>query len=207
MENSPPEKLPAELRNEIYRLVVSADKPLTVCAQSPGYHKAIQPPITRVCRQIRDESLGVFYHCNDFVFEVVSAECWGDPECDITDRSCEIERWLECSTEKNRAAIRNLLIVCGEYSDCCLDGDSEWQDLAEILLGYGYGGKGEQKNKFKCTIHVHLVFQYWGSLMRVMRRAGTDPEAYSLEQVAKSTKLFEDLGFDVQVTSETVNDR
>lgn len=146
----------------------------------------------------------MFYHCNDFVFEVVSAECWGDPECDISDRTCEIERWLECTTEKNRAAIRNLLIVCGEYSDASLDCDSEWQDLAEMLLDHGYGCKGEQKNKFKCTIHFHLVFQYWGSLLREILRAGTDPKVYCREQEAKSQRFFEDLGFDIQVTSETV---
>lgn len=205
MQNSPLEKLPAELRNKIYRLVVSDNKPLTVCARSPGYHKAIQPPITRVCRQIRDESLTMFYHCNEFVFEVTPAESWTETRWDIADRVWEIERWLHSTSENYRAAIRGLLIVCG--SNCrAPDCESMWQVLAEMLesYGYGYGGKEAKNNKLKCTIHIHLVFDLWASWLFANLPAGTSLEIYRREQETKSTKLFEDLGLDAHVTSEMV---
>ncbi|PPJ51509.1 hypothetical protein CBER1_07967 [Cercospora berteroae] len=203
MENSPLEKLPAELRNEIYRLAVSANKPLNVCARSPGYHKAVQPPITRVCRQIRGESLGIFYHCNDLVFKVVSAECWDDGADNIGDRMDEIELWLKCTRKKNRAAIRNLQIVCGSNFRPP-NYDSEWQFLKGMLLEHGYGEKEKRKNILKCSIHVHLVFNYWARKAAILL-GGLSIEAYRAKQELHSRKPFEDSGFNVQVTSEQVH--
>lgn len=90
--------LPAELRNQIYSYMESlhadlckdppttyrrrriADGGNTTCSDgawwahyaptslSGGIAFPTQPPITRVCRQIRNETLPIFYGANDFVF-------------------------------------------------------------------------------------------------------------------------------------------
>lgn len=62
-------RLPAELRNEIYSLVLKAETPLFV--STPRYFKV--KPMLRllsVCRQIRSEAGGIFYSDNRFTFHV-----------------------------------------------------------------------------------------------------------------------------------------
>jgi hypothetical protein len=53
--------LPAELRNQIWQLVVVSDVPLAIVGSSPE-----QPGLTRACRQTRNEALGFFYRKNTF---------------------------------------------------------------------------------------------------------------------------------------------
>ncbi|KAF2773403.1 hypothetical protein EJ03DRAFT_371323 [Teratosphaeria nubilosa] len=62
---SPLLDLPPELRNEIYRLVLVKDRQIRVTKRT-----ATQPGITRVNRQTRQESLGIFLKENNFVVTV-----------------------------------------------------------------------------------------------------------------------------------------
>lgn len=56
--------LPAELRNHIYQSLLSSDEPLDASKPIP------QPNLTRVCRQMREESLAWFYTRNLFTISV-----------------------------------------------------------------------------------------------------------------------------------------
>ncbi|KAK4498970.1 hypothetical protein PRZ48_009481 [Zasmidium cellare] len=66
------QSLPAEIRNRIYELALpsknNGDPPLVVA--SPTWDNlmvsAVEPGITRACRQTRSESLKMFYEANDF---------------------------------------------------------------------------------------------------------------------------------------------
>lgn len=64
--------LPAEIREHIFTFVVVPDKKtmVTFCLdrfQKESYEEASQPPITRVSRQVRRETVPLFYECNEFV--------------------------------------------------------------------------------------------------------------------------------------------
>lgn len=71
-------KLPAELKNAIYRLVLVREDAIVVCERGrfgPRYTFAYKctdegndPPLLRVCREIRTEALAIFYGCNVFQF-------------------------------------------------------------------------------------------------------------------------------------------
>jgi hypothetical protein len=61
VQDSPLLKLPAEIRNEIWRWTVVVPNQLAIYGDNPK-----QPAITRTCRQIRQESIGYFYRKNSF---------------------------------------------------------------------------------------------------------------------------------------------
>lgn len=61
-------KLPAELRIQIFELALTSPTAYGVGDQRPINRQAVQPPLTRTCRQIRKEALPVFYECNTFNF-------------------------------------------------------------------------------------------------------------------------------------------
>ena len=62
----PFQTLPSELRNSIYKMLVILERPIKI--------DTVQPAITRVCRQLRAESLPIFYGNNIFLDPV----WWGE---------------------------------------------------------------------------------------------------------------------------------
>ena len=54
-------KLSPELRNAIYELVLLDEEPINIA-------KERQPAITRVCRQVRQECIAMYYFHNKFSF-------------------------------------------------------------------------------------------------------------------------------------------
>ena len=72
---SPLLRLPAELREQIYRYVVISSEPITVSRYFPSgirglFHRVVDnpkdPPLTCTCHQIRLEALAIFYSENIF---------------------------------------------------------------------------------------------------------------------------------------------
>ncbi|KAK5016519.1 hypothetical protein LTR39_002042 [Cryomyces antarcticus] len=63
-------KLPGEIRNKIYHLIVVARAEITVFDTDT----LTPPPFTLVCKQIRAESESVFYGCNMFYCRLFDAE-------------------------------------------------------------------------------------------------------------------------------------
>lgn len=64
--------LPAEIREYIFEFALVSEKPVVTFRldnyQRESYREATQPALTRVSRQIRQESLQVFYRVNCFIF-------------------------------------------------------------------------------------------------------------------------------------------
>ncbi|KAK5113577.1 hypothetical protein LTR85_010805 [Meristemomyces frigidus] len=82
-------ELPPELRDAIFEFALTSDKTLVTFRldtyQRDSYTQATQPPLTRVSRQLRHESIPIYYAANDFVLhtEGIKAE--------------NARRWLECN--------------------------------------------------------------------------------------------------------------
>ena len=91
--------LPPEIRDAIYEFALTSDKPVVAFCldhyQRDSYQEATQPPLTRVNRQIRRESLPVFYGCNDIVLHSDSS------------KASDTHRWLRC-IEPNLAMLRRI---------------------------------------------------------------------------------------------------
>lgn len=64
--------LPPELRNRIYEYVLTRRHRLLPWKRQNIY--PVEPALTRTCRQMRSEALGVFYHDNTFVAPVLETD-------------------------------------------------------------------------------------------------------------------------------------
>lgn len=139
MENSLFSKLSAELRNDIYKRVLSADRSLAICSGPSDLRKAKQPPITRVCSQIREETLQMFYHCNTFVAEISAHTNWTpDPDRWVIGKIDKIEHWLQCTTAQNLANVQDLRLVMTLPDYCYFeDAEDDWEGLNQALRRFG----------------------------------------------------------------------
>ena len=187
MENSPFGKLPAEIRNDLYRMVLEADKPLAICSKSPDLYTGAQPPITRVCSQIREETLPMFYHSNLFSAEIISGIHWNEsPDDDVLYRTDEIKEWFQCLTPKYLATIQNMCLVIVSPDDCELSRNKkDWKYLIKTLKRLGLvGGVG----KGKMRVDVWLLSDRTCSAKYQQRRAH------------ETWQFFRVLGLEVEVT-------
>ena len=82
-------ELPFEIREIIFDLTVSSEKPIVAFRldhyQRESYQEAIQPSLCRVSRQVREESLPIFFKSHTFIFHTEDSK--------LNDT----RRWLECS--------------------------------------------------------------------------------------------------------------
>lgn len=92
-------ELPPELRDAIYEYACTSDATTVTFRldkyQQGTYQEAIQPALTRVNRQVRVESLPVYYACNDFVMHTEES------------KAKDASRWLECN-EPHLLALRRV---------------------------------------------------------------------------------------------------
>ena len=99
---------PVEIRNRIYSTVLVRDRRIDLSTQKQWKYKPQsaevtalkQPPLTRVCKAIRNETLPIFYGCNAIMINLSK----------VPDRFIA-RRWLLDIGPSNR----NLLCNCGTY--------------------------------------------------------------------------------------------
>lgn len=81
-------ELPAEIRDLIFEFALTSDVPIVAFRlddyQRDSYVEATQPPLTRVSRQIRAESLSMFYSSNEIVLHTEEK------------KAKDTQRWLAC---------------------------------------------------------------------------------------------------------------
>ncbi|KAF2480888.1 hypothetical protein BDY17DRAFT_201991 [Neohortaea acidophila] len=88
MDNSPFARLSPELRNMIWKLAVTQNRPISLdCYENP------EPPITRVCEQIRQESIGLFYGGNIFLESLGNAQYFANEELRASYEAIGPERY------------------------------------------------------------------------------------------------------------------
>lgn len=73
----------------IFQFVVTADQTIVTFRldsyQRDSYSQAVQPALTRVSRQVRSESLPLYFECNDFVLHTESP------------KAHDAHRWFRCN--------------------------------------------------------------------------------------------------------------
>lgn len=82
-------ELPPELRDAIFEFALTSEKTIVTFRldgyQKDSYTQAIQPPLTQVNRQVRHESIPIYYASNDFVLHTEG------------NKSDDARRWLVCN--------------------------------------------------------------------------------------------------------------
>ena len=119
-------KLPAEIRNQIYRLVLLSHQKLKI-----GTDDALQPDLTKVCRQIRCETLSIFYGNNEFVFDMYNFNCTGmviwhrmlDSNYAVGPKDGTVMNLQPILPDQKVVARENLMRWAQEY----LDGSPSWR--------------------------------------------------------------------------------
>ena len=107
-------QLSAELRNRIYELALVHPQTKYVPCRCPWSEIGIdsteapvcQPPLTRLCRQIRNESLPVYYGNNVFIVDVNDIHYRRGVQCTIETG------WLRAIGPHNRRSLQNVYIHC-----------------------------------------------------------------------------------------------
>ncbi|KAK5732229.1 hypothetical protein LTR17_010675 [Elasticomyces elasticus] len=113
--------LPNELLDRIYEYAVtyhcSFDKDDTTiafrsfCSNFSDEHPAKQPAITKVSRQVREATLGMFYKLNQFYIRLTTLD-----EVKVMDGTFQACQWLESIGAQNVESIKNITI---QYCPFC----------------------------------------------------------------------------------------
>lgn len=155
MNNSPLALLPPEVRNRIYALALTKPGQVRIKHPPPAWKKdpAIQPPLTRVCRQIRFECLLMFYARNTFVIEIDVQGDWSD-QCPKTRKQLKMsQRWVERTKGEYHRLIGKMHIeLYAKHGERVYPGNwyggvswrlnhRRWEDLIDALLHRGYARK------------------------------------------------------------------
>ncbi|KAK3653160.1 hypothetical protein LTR56_004696 [Elasticomyces elasticus] len=122
MEHSPLARLPGEMRNRIYRLVLISNSNIRINHTGPSH-----PPLLLTCRAIRAESFVIYWKENQFVVPIPNYDSdlcirWHTWRCylESTYRLSVDSRGVDC---------------CPDDLDAALNGDS-WNNLIEWLERY-----------------------------------------------------------------------
>ena len=182
MDNSPFNKLSAELRNSIYNLVmVSDNKSLRI-----GNDSAKQPPITRVCKQIRSECLFMFYAQYDFCITIITSAFYlgiGTFKVKAGTTLWTMNNWLGAISKPAHLAVKTLTIfVLGDSAMMGagpLANRGEWELLASQLKECGYRKPRLQvevvvSRAYTSRTHVELWRNQADSLKNMLCDCGLD---------------------------------
>ena len=100
MESSPLARLPPELRNTIYEMVVLEEDPIDIEADQTTLAFPI-PGLLRTCSQLCAEASSIFYGRNIFVVS--------NPEFSyVNETECILHEWLRMLGGTNRALLREV---------------------------------------------------------------------------------------------------
>ena len=148
-EPSPLLRLPGELRNNIYRLVVVSSDDITV-----GVTGFTEPPILTVSKQVRREASAILYAENNFIVE--------SNDYDITPYN----KWIE---KLAAARLRHEIIhwsglVNGSFTDTTVP---NWANLLGWIEGYHAGSIAVEMKKPSRIASSSLEFLIMGGMFVV----------------------------------------
>ena len=138
MENSPLARLPPELREYIYELVLRDPSHLTVHLSS-GRPKLSQPSafrhhplaLAQTCAQLRDESLSIFFRINTFALETDHITTHHPGYGLRTSWLNTLRQWLDAIGDDNRRQLRDVDFDIGKLA---LDIASDYnKEIIEIV--------------------------------------------------------------------------
>ncbi|KAF7189273.1 hypothetical protein HII31_09426 [Pseudocercospora fuligena] len=145
MDKSPLQKLAPELRNRIYEAVLVSDSCLvTTCENAwfgPILPTATQPLITKVCKQMREETLRLFYNSNTFQ---ILLQIPGNDANTPSKQTLDARNWLlKVDPECHKSVkILNLYlefeVLCSAFRDTLRNVTAELKLLSKLLHRCGY---------------------------------------------------------------------
>ena len=119
--------LPPELRNKIYETVLNSEEEIDITTDQ-------QPSITKVCRQFRQESLGLYYSRNEFKFRTSSKD---------ENALKPVTNWLQRIGPHNCLYLRKLVVSLGVGNGFLVNhprrgrGQDAWSALVSDMKKHG----------------------------------------------------------------------
>lgn len=137
MDDSPLGRLPAELSNRVYALVMLSPGPYDI-----NLAKRIEPPLTQVCKEVRNKYRPMFYAMNTFKASVLYTNG--------SSNSPRVAEWLSKIDPSHGSAIKKIRI------DLLFDGGPPSR-AERFKLGLLLTRKGLKSSQ------VQWRFRYFGS--------------------------------------------
>lgn len=153
MDKSPFKKLSAELRNNIYELVLSSPDPICISVDTDEY--ASMSAITRVCRQIRNESVLLYHSVNSFVYNFGHnplRESLRGPYPALEQYTAHIGNWLTVKPREHLQAMKSLTLKV----DCQ---PNHWPSWYEYHM-YDFANIVERIKQCGCEDH-QISIEFW----------------------------------------------
>ena len=125
------QKLPAELRSYIYELAFTGPDGTNVLVVN-GFQKEnlVQPPLTRTGKQVRDESLPIYYGKTMFKLDLCCDECLTEDRGESATGWLSTLRWLSTLSPLHRSQL-GLAIVRPEA--VTLDWEAKYRSIDQRL--------------------------------------------------------------------------
>ncbi|KAK3620630.1 hypothetical protein LTR56_023289 [Elasticomyces elasticus] len=162
MENSPLKKLPAELRNSIYELALWQSGGVSIgMIQTPqGFRwRSKAPALPSVCRQLRRETVEMFYSINRFTIRTKFIEAYEGYHADTEEddimmtRVIDVARCLRAIGHERVKRAQGVSLHIGRYlgDDAMLDFQDYWDELTnsnyntetEVNIKYHFSYDGD----------------------------------------------------------------
>ncbi|KAK5124311.1 hypothetical protein LTR85_002014 [Meristemomyces frigidus] len=144
MDNSPLARLPPELRNDIYELALTHDRPYIIPTEQRRRSGLSGRGLMRTCRTVRAETTLLFYASNDFVFKCDSYYSLGPKSHKCVK---EFQAFAGTIGEANAAALRS--VSFSDESITCLV-EARRKAVIRLVLG----AVKEANNLSRCNFAV-----------------------------------------------------
>ena len=164
--------LPAELRDEIYTLVLKQETPLesvSYVIRNGWRDSYLRPPaLAQICRQIRQEAIPIFYSTNTFVFQNVDQYMRNNP---LTSPAApEWQLNLASPTSLQLKHVKSVLLNASHYRVAF---QVTYRAYSEVIIT----ARSQPENLGRC------VCEYEDPICRLFQ-ANSPHEAYSVIGVA-----------------------
>ncbi|KAI7240917.1 hypothetical protein KC343_g4442 [Hortaea werneckii] len=161
MENSPIATLSAELRNQIYHLVLTHPEPIVITSSMSGgkvwsrvARRRKLLALTRTCRTIREESIKIFYAIN--TFKHLASDYGPRPSQVVQKFDAQIGRELAAVICK--VVVMPQVIRMTTSSSDYLGGDSDVVSTAKELV-YLASMDDSRTYQLQCNFHCYTELQ------------------------------------------------
>ncbi|KAL1306814.1 hypothetical protein AAFC00_005471 [Neodothiora populina] len=125
-------RLPWELRSQVYRLALQKPTSTISTHSSPLLDLThdntanAEPSLLRTCRRIRQESLPIFYACNDWVIKTRRVNNGIDPATRLPVLYEIIPRWVE-AVEERKVGMMGRFVAVGSRGSF-VDTEGRWRE-------------------------------------------------------------------------------
>ncbi|KAK4546299.1 hypothetical protein LTR36_001976 [Oleoguttula mirabilis] len=206
MDHSPLARLPAELRDDIYERALHQDWPI----RAPWYPKETvgvdidtiidtaayseqAVALTRTCKQIRRESLGLFYSTNIFHITLSNIPLFWEPDEEVEEPNVEVKgervlvplwTWLNAIKLEHASLLNSVVVQLGYRKLPLHEDDFAEGDNRELVAAVLHRLRDWSRSAPRRRMTVNMPIQFgWGFEPTLLLRVEFPHAAQGIRQV------------------------